>query len=104
MQWSLNVPTLHTLNEVGIGPATEFAEQLGIPIPDEGLNIRDGIGGSKMSTSALDIAGAYSAFGNAGIYNEPHAVREVIFGDGREERSEERRVGREERRARARDH
>src|SRR5699024_5312349 len=31
------------------------------------------------------IAGAYSAFGNAGIYNEPYSVTRVIFGDGREE-------------------
>ena len=85
LQRSLNVPTLHTLNEVGIGRATEFAEQLGLPIPADGLNIRDGIGGSKLSVSALDIAGAYSAFGNAGIYNEPYSVTRVIFGDGREE-------------------
>ena len=85
MQRSLNVPTLHTLNEVGISQATEFAEKLGLPIPADGLNIRDGIGGSKLSVSALDIAGAYSAFGNAGIYNEPYAVTKVIFGDGREE-------------------
>ena len=85
LQHSLNVPTLHTLNEVGIGRATEFAAQLGLPIPADGLNIRDGIGGSKLSVSALDIAGAYSAFGNAGIYNEPYSVTKVIFGDGREE-------------------
>lgn len=85
MQRSLNVPTLHTLNEVGIGQATEFAEKLGLTIPSDGLNIRDGIGGSKLSVSALDMAGAYSAFGNAGIYNEPYAVTKVIYGDGREE-------------------
>ncbi len=84
MQRSLNVPTLHTLNEVGIGQATEFAEKLGLTIPSNGLNIRDGIGGSKLSVSALDMAGAYSAFGNAGIYNEPYAVTKVIYGDGRE--------------------
>src|SRR5699024_9315998 len=34
---------------------------------------------------ALDIAGAYSTFGNGGIYNEPYAVKSVVYGDGREE-------------------
>ncbi|MBU5594207.1 PBP1A family penicillin-binding protein [Amphibacillus sp. MSJ-3] len=85
LQQSLNVPTLHTLEEVGIAQATEFAEGIGVPIPEDGLNIRDGIGGSKLSMSALDMAGAYSAFGNDGIYNEPYAVTKVVFGDGREE-------------------
>lgn len=86
MQHSLNVPTLHTLDAVGLNQARVFAEALGVPIPEEGLSIRDGIGGSRLSVSALDMAGAYAAFGNAGIYNEPHAVTRVVFGDGREER------------------
>ncbi|WP_440895703.1 PBP1A family penicillin-binding protein [Amphibacillus sp. Q70] len=85
LQQSLNVPTLHALEEVGISQATTFAEGIGVPIPEDGLNIRDGIGGSKLSMSALDMAGAYSAFGNEGIYNEPYAVTKVVFGDGREE-------------------
>lgn len=85
LQQSLNVPTLHTLEEVGISQATTFAEGIGVPIPEDGLNIRDGIGGSTLSMSALDMAGAYSAFGNEGIYNEPYAVTRVVFGDGREE-------------------
>src|SRR5699024_10012633 len=82
---SLNVPTLHALEEVGIGQATTFAEGLGVPIPEDGLNIRDGIGGSKLSMSTLDMAGSYAAFGNDGIYNEPYAVTSVVFSDGREE-------------------
>ncbi|MBM7542544.1 transglycosylase domain-containing protein [Amphibacillus cookii] len=82
MQQSLNVPAVKTLEEVGIAQATEFAEGIGLPIPEDGLNIRDGIGGSTLSMSSLDMAGAYSAFGNGGIYNEPYAVTEVVFSDG----------------------
>ncbi|SEN44226.1 penicillin-binding protein 1A [Amphibacillus marinus] len=82
MQWSLNVPALEALDAVGIGTATEFAESIGVPIPENGLTIGDGIGGSTLGMSALDMAGAYTAFGNGGIYNEPYAVREVEFHDG----------------------
>ncbi|WP_067836439.1 penicillin-binding protein 1A [Amphibacillus sediminis] len=85
LQLSLNVPAVKALEEVGLGQASEFAERLGMPIPEDGINIRDGIGGSKLSVSSLDMAGAFSAFGNGGIYNEPYTVTEVIYSDGRSE-------------------
>lgn len=82
---SSNVVAVKTFDEVGRSNATDFAEQLGMPIPADGLNIRDAIGGSQMSVSSLQMAGAYSAFGNEGLYNEPYAVTKVVFPDGREE-------------------
>ena len=30
----------------------------------------------------LQMAGAFSAFGNEGIYTEPHSVKKVVFPDG----------------------
>ncbi|SDB90989.1 penicillin-binding protein 1A [Pelagirhabdus alkalitolerans] len=85
MQQSLNVPALHALEEVGLSRAAEFASSLGVPIPENGLSIRDGIGGSTLSMSTLEMAGAYTPFGNNGIYNEPYAVTEVVFSDGQSE-------------------
>lgn len=84
LQWSLNVPALKTLDEVGLAQAQGFSEGLGIEYPNE-INIRDGIGGAKNNVTPLDIAGAYSAFGNEGIYNEPYAVTKIVYDDGSSE-------------------
>src|SRR5699024_8055337 len=41
------------------------------------------IGGAETVTTPLQLAGAYRAFGNEGIYNEPYAVTKVEFTDGK---------------------
>ncbi len=79
---SLNVPAVKTFEEVGADRAKEFAEGLGIDFADEQLNVRDVIGGTKTNVSPLQLAGAFSTFGNEGIYIEPHAVTKVEFPDG----------------------
>src|SRR5699024_2336919 len=79
---SLNVPTLKLLEDIGIDQGKEFAEGLGIEFGEDPLGITEAIGGSKTNTTPLDIAGAYSAFGNEGIYTEPYAVTKVEFPDG----------------------
>src|SRR5699024_11167001 len=79
---SLNVPTINTFMEVGADRAKEFAEDLGIEFADEHIGPFDVIGGSKTEVSPLQLAGAFSAFGNEGIYTEPYAVVKVEFPDG----------------------
>src|SRR5699024_10774227 len=81
LQQSLNVPAAKTLEEVGMDTAKEFAEGLGISIGDTPMGITDAIGGGQIGTNPLDLAGAYRAFGNGGVYNEPYAVTEVVFPD-----------------------
>lgn len=83
MSQSLNVPTLKLLDEVGIDKAQEFAEGLGIKFPNDQMNIRDAIGGTETNVTPLQLAGAFHAFGNQGIYTEPYAVTSVEFPDGR---------------------
>src|SRR5690625_1230143 len=79
---SLNVPAVKTFEEVGADQAKQFAENLGIEFADEHLNVRDVIGGTRTNVSPLQLAGAFSAFGNEGIYTEPYAVTKVEFPDG----------------------
>jgi penicillin-binding protein 1A len=79
---SLNVPTIHTFMEVGPDRAKNFAENLGIEFADEHLAPNDAIGGTRTTVTPLQLAGAFSAFGNEGIYTEPHAVTKVVFPDG----------------------
>jgi len=79
---SYNVPAAKTLEEIGSERVREFGENLGIDYHDEVLDPRDAIGGTGTGLSPLQLAGAYSAFGNEGIYTTPYVVRKVEFPDG----------------------
>ncbi|AVQ99204.1 penicillin-binding protein [Oceanobacillus iheyensis] len=80
---SLNVPAVKTLEEVGYDKAQGFAESLGIKFADDSVTIGDAIGGTGTNVTPLQMAGAYRAFGNEGLYNDPYAVTSVEFPDGR---------------------
>ena len=82
LKHSLNVPTLKVADEIGLERAKTFAEGLGIQFHEDEIFRGDVIGGSYTNTTPLALAGAYSAFGNEGIYHEPHAVTKVEFPDG----------------------
>ncbi|HLQ95204.1 MAG TPA: PBP1A family penicillin-binding protein [Pseudogracilibacillus sp.] len=78
---SLNVPTLKLAEDVGIDKAQNFAEDIGIDFEEESATLTDAIG-DHIDTTPMDVAGAYAAFGNEGIYTEPYTVTEVEFPDG----------------------
>src|SRR5699024_10249183 len=79
LQQSLNVPTLKTLEETGYSNAKSFAEGLGIEFYKDTITIGDAIGGTNTGVTPLQMAGAYSAFGNEGMYHEPYSVLKVEF-------------------------
>lgn len=76
---SLNVPAVKTLKEVGFDKADEFTNKLGIDFGD--IYESSAIGGVRESASPLQMAGAYAAFGNEGIYNKPHVIKKVVLRD-----------------------
>ena len=80
---SLNVPAVKIMEEVGNANTKKFAEGLGINFYEDKVSITDAIGGTETQVSPLQMAGAYRAFGNEGIYNDPYAVTKVEFPDGR---------------------
>lgn len=84
LQQSLNVPAVKLMEEVGRENSKEFAENLGIEFDSENLDVREAIGGTRTRVTPLQMAGAYSAFGNEGNYTEPYAVTKVEFPDGQE--------------------
>ena len=79
LERSLNIPALKALQEVGVEEGYAFAQELGIPIPKD--NYESGAIGGTQSVSSMQIAGAYSAFGNGGIYNQPHTVTKIVLRD-----------------------
>ncbi|WP_163537626.1 penicillin-binding protein 1A [Gracilibacillus sp. YIM 98692] len=82
---SLNVPAVKTLEEVGYSKAKKFAEGLGISFADDQITIGDAIGGTATGVTPLQMAGAYAAFGNEGMYHEPYSVLRIEYPDNRTE-------------------
>ncbi|MGE7860757.1 PBP1A family penicillin-binding protein [Bacillus mobilis] len=78
---SLNIPALKTAQAVGLPKSQAFAEGLGMTFKDGKTYESTAIGSND--SSPLQLAGAYAAFGNDGVYNKPHFVKEVIFPDGK---------------------
>ncbi|WP_160112360.1 transglycosylase domain-containing protein [Salicibibacter kimchii] len=79
---SINIPAVKAIQEVGTDSAQSFAEGLGFEFDE--VTESYALGGTGEEVNSLDMAGAYAAFGNDGVYNEPHAVRKIEFRDGRE--------------------
>ncbi|RFU64983.1 transglycosylase domain-containing protein [Peribacillus glennii] len=77
---SLNIPAVKTIQEVGLDRAREFGSDLGLPLPDE-IGEAYAIGGMERGISSMQLAGAYSAFGNGGIYTKPHSVKKIVLRD-----------------------
>lgn len=78
---SRNIPALKAFQEAGADNAVQFANNLGMNLPSD-IPESYSIGGFDDGVSSLKMAGAFSAFGNNGYYNEPHAVTSVEFNDG----------------------
>ncbi|MFN2745630.1 MULTISPECIES: PBP1A family penicillin-binding protein [Bacillus] len=79
---SRNIPALKAFQAAGKENIVKFASNLGLSIDSDELVESYAIGGFKDGVSSMEMAGAYSAFGNNGYYNAPHTVTAVEFSDG----------------------
>lgn len=81
---SRNIPALKAFQAVGKDTAVDFANGLGLGLTKDNVTEAYSIGGfgGNDGVSPLTMAGAYSAFGNNGTYNEPHFVKSIEFNDG----------------------
>ena len=73
LEQSRNVPAVRTLEDVGILKASKFAKKMGVNA-DVNLGLSVGIG---ANASSLQMAGAYSAFADNGIYHKPQFVSKI---------------------------
>jgi penicillin-binding protein 1A len=83
---SRNIPAVKALQavgeKVGLEKAQKFAQGLGIPLDE--IYESYAIGGFREGVSPMQMAGAFSAFGNNGIFIEPHTVKKIVLSDGTE--------------------
>lgn len=78
LEQSRNVPAVKTLKRVGVSRASLFARRMGVNVPaNSGLSVAIG-----ANASSLQMAGAYSAFANMGVYHKPQFVSKIETPDG----------------------
>lgn len=82
LQESYNIPAVKAFLESGGDEAKSFAAKLGINL--EEVYPAYAIGGFKHGISPMQLAGAYSAFGNNGVYHKPRTIKKIVYPDGAE--------------------
>ncbi|WP_438318524.1 PBP1A family penicillin-binding protein [Sporosarcina sp. FA9] len=78
---SRNIPAVKTFEEVGRAKAFGFADKLGLKYTNEYPS--NALGGGDDEFSTIQMAGAYAAFGNNGVYTKPHTIKSITFRDGK---------------------
>ncbi|WP_114638833.1 transglycosylase domain-containing protein [Desulfofalx alkaliphila] len=80
---SANLAAVKALQEAGIGNATKFVSALGLADENNQLEgLSAALGGIRHGVTPLQLAAAYGAFANDGIYSEPVVIRRVERLDG----------------------
>ena len=76
--------TVYAQLDLDLGPKTvrETAEMMGITTPLDGIPA-EGLGGLRLGVSPLEMANAYATLASYGIRNEPKAITEIEFPDGK---------------------
>lgn len=90
---SLNTTAITALQElcdtIGVDKVLEHMKKLGFSafenLTAEDFSFGYGIGGADMTTTPVEMAGAFSIFANNGNYIEPHTIRKIVFKDGKTE-------------------
>lgn len=89
---SRNTCALQAFQSLSNSKINKFVTSLGITPEYLGknsyINEAHSIGGFT-GVSPVQLAAAYSAFGNGGYYTEPHSITKIVYKDGIDERIEE---------------
>ncbi|MDE7245462.1 MAG: transglycosylase domain-containing protein, partial [Oscillospiraceae bacterium] len=83
VQNSINTVAVRILQKLGVTRSFEFMEKnLGMDLETHDLNYSPlALGGLTIGVSTMDVAAAYSAFANRGIYSPPHTIRRIESND-----------------------
>ena len=83
IQHSINTIALQSLQAGGLAEAFTFAtENLGLSLVPEDMNLSSlGLGGLTYGLNTVEMAAAYAAFANGGVYNEPRTYIRVTNAD-----------------------
>ncbi|MGB9887274.1 MAG: PBP1A family penicillin-binding protein [Moorellales bacterium] len=75
LRWSINIVAVRVLNDIGVERGYNFARDLGLPLTPRYKYLSLALGAAEASP--LDMAAAYAAFANGGIWIQPHAISKI---------------------------
>lgn len=80
---SVNVSAVWLLSQIGVDKGIEFARRAGVELTAEDRNLAIALGGLTVGASPLEMAQAYAAFANQGVWVEAHAVLQIMDTNGK---------------------
>ncbi|WP_242848944.1 transglycosylase domain-containing protein [Syntrophomonas palmitatica] len=89
VQHSINTYSVQMLDKIGVRKSFDFARSLGLSVTDSpGKNDLAlsplSLGGLTYGVTPVEMAGAYSAIANGGVYIKPHLIKRIVDADGAE--------------------
>lgn len=82
VQWSRNVAAVRLLQQIGVDKGFEMAKKLGFELTEDDMCLPLALGGLTNGVSPLQMAAAYAAFANEGVYIKPYAVKYIEDAEG----------------------
>lgn len=79
---SLNIPAVRLLQEIGLDAAQTYLSRFGIALESADRNLSLALGSMAHGVTPLQLAGAYAALANGGVYREPYLIAQIIASDG----------------------
>jgi penicillin-binding protein 1A len=86
---SINTYAVQMLDQIGIRRSFDFAKSMGLELVDTpGTNDLGlaplSLGGLTKGATPVQMAAAYAAIGNGGVYVQPHFIRKIVDAQGSE--------------------
>lgn len=83
IMYSVNMPAVKFLQKIGVDQGLAFAQNLGLPLDSANdKNLALALGGISEGVSPLEMAGAYGAFANEGVYIKPYCIIRIEDKEG----------------------
>jgi len=83
IMYSVNMPAVRFLQKIGVQEGLTFAQNLGLPLDSTNdKNLALALGGISKGVSPLEMAGAYGAFANGGVYIKPYCIIRIKDKEG----------------------
>ncbi|MEG6522048.1 transglycosylase domain-containing protein [Desulfotomaculum sp. 1211_IL3151] len=78
LKHSMNVPAVEVVSSFGIKAVLENLKNFGITtLSEKDSNLAIALGGMYYGIKPIELAAAYAAFANSGIYNKPYLIKTV---------------------------
>lgn len=83
VQWSVNIPAVRLLKDIGAAQGLNMGVKLGLPLTQKDRNLSLALGGITEGVTPLQLASAYGAFANQGIWVEQHVITKITDSAGK---------------------